>query len=226
LSVNQKQEDQAKLAEMSVPRHAVRATREAGQQTRRVFLDAATRLFRERGLRGVSVSDIAAEAGAFPSQVTYYFGGKEALFVEAACRDLLRLAAEIEAASRRAESNEAMGRELFNLALDSPAPLAFVEAQLLAHHRPELRRMVQETVGRLYAEGERAVREVLGERGWDLGTSPDVQIRLFWANILGMSLEAASTGELFSRDSTQAALLTVFRPSKGRPPRKKSGNTR
>jgi AcrR family transcriptional regulator len=210
---------------MSVPRHAIRATRQAGQQTRRSFLDAATKLFRERGLLGVSVSDIAAEAGAFPSQVTYYFGGKEALFVEAACRDLLHLASEIEAAGRRADSREGMAAEMLKLALDSPAPLAFVEAQLLAHHRPELRARVQETIARLYAEGERAIKEFLGERGWDLGTTPDVQIRLFWANLLGMSLEAAGTGELFSRDSTQAALLTIFRPSKPRS-RKTSAKTR
>jgi AcrR family transcriptional regulator len=199
---------------MNLPRHALRATREAGQQTRRSFLEAATRLFRERGLRGVSLADIAAEVGAFPSQVTYYFGGKEPLFVEAACLDLLRLGSDMEAAARRARSQEAMSRELLKLALDSPAPLAFVEAQLLARQRPELRVMVQRTVGRLYAEGERAIRETLGERGWDLGTTPDVQIRLFWANIIGMSLEAAGTGELFSRDSTHAALLTLFRPSR------------
>jgi len=205
---------------VSVPRQALRATREAGQQTRRSFLDAATRLFRDRGLRGVSLSDIAAEVGAFPSQVTYYFGGKEQLFVEAACLDLLRLGSEMEAAARRAESQAAMSTELLTLALDSPAPLAFVEAQLLARQRPELRDMVQKTVGRLYAEGERAIRETLGERGWDLGTTPDVQIRLFWANILGMSLEAAGTGELFSRESTQAALLTLFRPSQRTAPAK------
>lgn len=201
---------------MSAPRHTLRATREAGQETRRSFLEAATRLFRERGLRGVSLADIAADVGAFPSQVTYYFGGKEQLFVEAACLDLLRLGSEMEAAAKRARSRNAMGKELLALALDSAAPLAFVEAQLLARQNPELREMVERTVGRLYAEGERAIRDTLGERGWDLGTTPDVQIRLFWASILGMSLEAAGTGALFSRESTEAALLTIFRPSTGR----------
>jgi AcrR family transcriptional regulator len=63
-----------------------RATRAAGQQTRRALLDAGGRLFTERGIAGVSAAEIAREAGAFPSQVTYYFGSKEALFVEAAWR--------------------------------------------------------------------------------------------------------------------------------------------
>src|SRR5258706_6152977 len=104
---------------MSAPRHAARATRDAGQQTRRALLDAASKLFPEQGLRGVTAADIAAEVGAFPSQVTYYFGGKEQLFVEAACRDLLRLASKMEATAREAESSEAMSRALLNLALDS-----------------------------------------------------------------------------------------------------------
>src|SRR2546430_13425526 len=71
------------------PKHSVRATRTAGRQMRSRLLDAASRLFKERGLAAVSIADIAAAADAFPSQITYYFRTKEALFVEAACRDVL-----------------------------------------------------------------------------------------------------------------------------------------
>ena len=78
-----------------------RATRAAGQQTRRALLDAAAPLFTERGLAGVSQADIAQAAGTFPSQVTYYFGSKEALFVEAACRGVLHAATEVERAGER-----------------------------------------------------------------------------------------------------------------------------
>src|SRR5262249_52748061 len=61
---------------MSLPAYP-RATRAAGKQTRRALLDAAGSLFAERGLAGVSAAEIARAAGAFPSQVTYYFGSKE-----------------------------------------------------------------------------------------------------------------------------------------------------
>src|SRR3954470_18281829 len=44
-----------------------RATRAGGRQTRRALLDAAGTLFADRGLAGVSASEIAREAGAFPS---------------------------------------------------------------------------------------------------------------------------------------------------------------
>ena len=72
------------------PKHAARATRSAGRQMRSRLLDGASRLFKERGLAGTSISDIAAAADAFPSQITYYFRTKEALFVEAACRGKAR----------------------------------------------------------------------------------------------------------------------------------------
>src|SRR6478609_8216247 len=78
------------------PKHAVRATRTAGRQMRSRLLDAASRLFKERGLAAVSIADIAAAADAFPSQITYYFRTKEALFVEAACRDVLYVARAAE----------------------------------------------------------------------------------------------------------------------------------
>src|SRR5215207_643713 len=86
------------------PRHRVRATRTAGRQMRSRLLDAASRLFREKGLAGVSIADIAEAADAFPSQITYYFRTKEALFVEAACRDMLYLARAAEQAALQART--------------------------------------------------------------------------------------------------------------------------
>ena len=78
---------------LSDPKHTVRATRTAGRQMRSRLLDAASRLFKEQGLAAVSIADIATAANAFPSQITYYFRTKEALFVEAACRDVLYVGA-------------------------------------------------------------------------------------------------------------------------------------
>ncbi|HZY19216.1 MAG TPA: TetR family transcriptional regulator [Ramlibacter sp.] len=53
------------------------------QRTRAAILDAARRLFAERGPAGTTVRDIAAAAGADPALVVRYFGSKEALFVAA-----------------------------------------------------------------------------------------------------------------------------------------------
>ena len=86
------------------PKHAARATRSAGRKMRSLLLDAASPLFRERGLSGTAITDIAAAADAFPSQITYYFRTKEALFVEGACRDLLYVARATEQAALKART--------------------------------------------------------------------------------------------------------------------------
>src|SRR5437899_11365299 len=108
------------------PRHATPATRTAGRQMRSRLLDGASRLFREHGLSGTSISDIAAAADAFPSQITYYFRTKEALFVEAACRDMLYVAREAERAALKADTPRDYTRALVEsvTATDSVAFLA------------------------------------------------------------------------------------------------------
>ena len=60
------------------------------------LLDAASELFKAHGLNGTSITAIAGASDAFPSQITYYFRTKEALFVEAACRDILHIAERAE----------------------------------------------------------------------------------------------------------------------------------
>ena len=44
------------------------------------LLDAATPLFAEKGFNGVSVREIARDAGVNVSLISYYFGGKEGLY--------------------------------------------------------------------------------------------------------------------------------------------------
>ncbi|VWB87120.1 TetR/AcrR family transcriptional regulator [Burkholderia lata] len=58
-----------------------RATRIAqqGEQTREQILDAAVKLFGERGFRGTSLSQIAAQAGVVQSVLHHHFGSKDQL---------------------------------------------------------------------------------------------------------------------------------------------------
>jgi AcrR family transcriptional regulator len=187
-----------------------RATRAAGQQTRRALLDAAGPLFAQRGLAGVSQADIAAAAGTFPSQVTYYFGSKEALFVEAACRGVLHAATAVERAGDRTRTPHTYVRAMVDTALASPALLTFVEASLLVRRRQELAPRVRETYARLHAEGERAVVENLVKRGWQIRAHPGEEARGFWAAILGVALENAAAGDAFTRASADAAVQLVL----------------
>ena len=120
----------------------------------------------------MSVAEIAQAAGTFPSQVTYYFGSKEALFVEAACRPTLRAATDVERAGARTRTPHTYVRAVAGTALASPALLTFVEAALLARHRPDLAPLIGETFARLHAEGERAIVESLVARGWQIRATP------------------------------------------------------
>jgi AcrR family transcriptional regulator len=187
-----------------------RATREAGRQTRRALLDAAARLFAEHGVAGVSAAEIAREAGAFPSQVTYYFGSKEALFVEAACRGMLHAAAEVEKAGRRTRTPRGYVRATVQTALASPALLNFVEAALLVRRRPDLAPPVRDAFARLHAEGERAVAESLTARGGEIRAEPAAEARGFWASILGIALERAALGDAFDEATADATVQLVL----------------
>jgi AcrR family transcriptional regulator len=65
------------------PALSPRAASRSGRDTRQALLDAATRLFAQRGFDGTSVREIADEAGVNLAMVSYHFSGKEGLY--AAC---------------------------------------------------------------------------------------------------------------------------------------------
>jgi AcrR family transcriptional regulator len=190
-----------------VPRHEARATRESGRRTRSALLDAAARLFAEHGLAGVSLAGIAAAADAFPSQVTYYFGSKEALFVEAASREMLHAAAGVEAAGRRARTPGSYVRAMAGRALADGALLLFADALLLCRHRADLRPLAVRTLDRLHREGARALAERCAVNGWELAVAPDAVARGFWAVLLGLVLEAAGSGSTPDPGAVEAAVL-------------------
>ncbi|MFL0578893.1 TetR family transcriptional regulator [Dietzia sp. 179-F 9C3 NHS] len=57
--------------------------RPGGEDTRAQILDAARRIFAERGLRGTTVRAVADQAGCDPALVHHYFGSKQDLFLAA-----------------------------------------------------------------------------------------------------------------------------------------------
>jgi AcrR family transcriptional regulator len=184
----------AKSAKTAVPKHAVRATRTAGRQMRSRLLDAASGLFKEGGLAGVSIADIAASADAFPSQITYYFRNKEALFVEAACRDLLYAAREAEEAAALAETPRQYTEALVNTVMRADALPFFAEALTLTRRRQDLAPLIERTIARLHAEGWRAYEGQVKAHGWRSRLDPETSARRFWALALGVALEGHATG--------------------------------
>lgn len=171
-----------------------RGVREPGKRMRSQLLDAAVERFKTEGLAGVSVADIAAAAGAFPSQITYYFRTKEALFVEAACREVLYVARQAEEAAASAPTGSAYNRRLVETVIGSPGLALFVEALSLTRRRQDLAPLVERTFDRLHAQGDRAYGETRAKRGWTGGDDTATTARRFWTLALGIALREGATG--------------------------------
>jgi AcrR family transcriptional regulator len=190
------------------PRHSIRATRTAGRQMRSRLLDAASRLFRDRGLAAVSIADIASEADAFPSQITYYFRTKEALFVEAACRDVLYAGRAAEEHARTQATPEGYTRALVESVAGSESVGFFIEAMTLTRRRQDLAPLIERTVERLHAEGLRAYAAEMAARGWHSRFDPETSARRFWAIAIGVTLEGHAMGR--SRDELVREMLRLL----------------
>jgi AcrR family transcriptional regulator len=176
------------------PKHAVRATRSAGRKMRSLLLDGASGLFKERGLSGTSISDIAAAADAFPSQITYYFRTKEALFVEAACRDMLYLARATERAALNAHTPRDYTLALAETVTATDTVAFFAEALTLTRRRQDLAPLVERTIERLHSEGARAYAGQVERHGWRTLRAPEESSRRFWAVAIGVIVEGFAMG--------------------------------
>jgi AcrR family transcriptional regulator len=158
------------------------------------LLDTASLLFKQHGLSAVSVADIAAAADAFPSQITYYFRTKEALFVEAACRDVLYAGSAAEAAAAAARTPGEYTRALVDSVMHADALGFFIEALTLTRRRQDLAPLIERTIERLHAEGVRAYAGQIKAHGWRSRLDPATSARRFWAIALGVALEGHATG--------------------------------
>jgi AcrR family transcriptional regulator len=190
------------------PKHATRATRSAGRKMRSLLLDAASPLFRERGLSGTAITDIAAAADAFPSQITYYFRTKEALFVECACRELLYLARATEQAALKARTPRDYTHALAETVTASDSIAFFAEALTLTRRRQDLAPLVERTIERLHSEGARAYAGQVDRHGWRSLRAPDESSRRFWAVAIGVILEGYAMGR--SPEALCAEMLRVL----------------
>ena len=132
---------------------------EAKARTRERLLDAAARVFAQKGLAGASVDEIAEAAGYSIGAVYSNFGGKEQLFVELLkerANDRVTRAAEIVADAAPAEAQRAFSQLVIEVA-DKDADFAPLQAEfwLYAVRNPELMDA--------YAERMREPRDLLTE---------------------------------------------------------------
>jgi AcrR family transcriptional regulator len=145
--------------------------------TRRALVDAAARLFTERGVEATTMDDIARAAGMSRTSVFNYFGYKEMILCEIGARYVQEVAGPLlQDMDRPAEAIFGdVAESLSALATREPALIAAV-ARETSHPDPIRRRRAQETMG--YP----AVVNVLLDRFAALGALRHPDLRESYAN--------------------------------------------
>src|SRR5436305_13869120 len=128
---------------------------------KREILDAASRVFRRRGLAATGMRDIAAELGMAVGNLYYYFKDKEELLAfvqEDALAGLLEIAARVRETGLRADARlfRLSEQHVVRLNEGTPGSLAHLEVEALGE---TWRREVQERRD----EYERAFRDTIQE---------------------------------------------------------------
>jgi AcrR family transcriptional regulator len=116
--------------------------------TRRALVDAAARLFADRGVEATTMDDIARAAGMSRTSVFNYFGYKEMILCEIGARYVQEVSGPVLQDLDRPpdELFQEIAEKLADLATREPALIAAV-ARETNHPDPERRRKAQETMG-------------------------------------------------------------------------------
>jgi TetR/AcrR family transcriptional regulator, regulator of cefoperazone and chloramphenicol sensitivity len=137
--------------------------------TREKLIEAAAKVFAERGFYKATIREICRRAGANVAAVNYTFGDKLGLYTEV-LRDSVRASelARITAALNAAASPEEIVRTMIRVRLQSlcgsdRSDSAF---QILMHEfsqpTPAMKRMIEEAMRPVYERTLRAVAEIIG----------------------------------------------------------------
>ena len=172
---------------------AMPPTRRNASQRRRApqIIDAAARVFAERGFHGATTQDIADVLGIRQASLYYYFSSKEAA-LELVC--LRGVEGFFEAAKTIAARRESAQKRLISLIGSHLSPLVdradFVKVFL--NERQHLPRESRRRIGRWSRGLERIFEDVIKEGVAKGEFRADLDVRLATLAILGMCNAASS----------------------------------
>ena len=130
--------------------------------TRKALVDAAARLFTERGVEGTTMDDIARAAETSRTSVFNYFGYKEMILCEIGARYVAEVAGTGSASARRSPRRRLMDMAdtLAEIAMRDPQLVSAV-AREMTHPDPERRRRAAQTMryGEIVDQTMDALRE-------------------------------------------------------------------
>jgi AcrR family transcriptional regulator len=185
---------------------ALSSTRRNASQRRRApqIIDAAARVFAERGFHGATTQDIADVLGIRQASLYYYFSSKEAA-LELVC--LRGVEGFFEAAKAIAARPETARKRLISLIASHLSPLVdradFVKVFL--NERQHLPRESRRRIGRWSRGLERIFEDVVKEGVAKGEFRSDLDVRLATLAILGMCNAASSWQRKENIDVTDIA---------------------
>ena len=188
-------------ASMTRPRLSRAETKE---NTHRLLLEAAERVFVRLGYQGATLDGIAAEAGFTKGAVYWHFRNKEALFLKLLADGMERNSAAAEQivtelAQRPDRLEEALGEWFDEFDASNNVPLLALELDLESRRNPSFAELLDEVVGKQHA----VVRQILTRYFELLGREPSLPV-----DELAKTMIAVSRGIALARQTKHSAELT------------------
>lgn len=144
--------------------HSAASERPAG--TRDAILDAAEKLFAERGFAGTSVRDIVRASDSSPPSLYHFFGSKENLLVELVADRYERYCDALEDHLRTADTAYEVCKRVFDLALENmrqqPNTAKFLFSIMFGPQQDIPRESLKELLLRWELIVQKRLREVAG----------------------------------------------------------------
>jgi AcrR family transcriptional regulator len=184
-------------------------SRDRGHATRRRLIEVTAQLCTERTGSEVSVAEIAKAAGAFPNQVTYYFGSKDSLLLHAAFLGLLHDAGRVERIALAAPDAAAFRRNTARAVMAMPSLPSVARALAAAIAKPDLQPVVDRHLQLLFRQSERFVGRLVEDRDWRTERPLGTEVRTFWSTALGAVLLVRAGAHGTIADLDLAGALTV-----------------
>jgi AcrR family transcriptional regulator len=183
------------------------------QQTGKL-LEAASRLFRERGFHGTDMSDIAAEIGLARNSLYRYYPNKEHILLACIQRDMRPYMARIEALETSYPDARARIDAWLDTALDiatSPAHATLELITEIQESAPELRQEIM----RLHQSPNRileaAVRAVLGRQNRD-ATLLTAMIAGMTQSVAGQAIRRSNSNRALARRELKSSVARLLQP--------------
>ncbi|MFF5029414.1 TetR/AcrR family transcriptional regulator [Streptomyces collinus] len=166
------------------------------EETRRLLLEGAARLFGERGFEGTTVADIAAQANVSVRTFFRYFDGKEALLLP----DGVQIFAYVENALSERPADEDPLDAVCNALLAAAEPFSASTLTALGHPVEDLENVVTTRLVQAFSDFEERLT-VLVRRRLPPGT-PDADLQ---AAVIACAALSAVRAVLRTRRARRAA---------------------